>query len=75
MFNVFKFLKSLSPKTQGILYMVSGGVIILHALGAFQQIFSFVLGIGGIALIAYGFTMIDGVRKAKQIMAQLQKKK
>ena len=68
---MLKFYNQLSNNTKGIITMAIGVVLLLHTLGVFTSLLSWVLVVGSLILIAAGFMQSDFY---PQVMKQIEKK-
>lgn len=69
---MLKFYNQLSNNTKGIISMAIGAVLLLHTLGVFTVLLSWVLVIISLALIVSGFMESDFY---EEVMKRINKKR
>ena len=69
MFNIFQ---NMSDKQKGILLIIIGSILFFHTLGIIQTGLNYIIIVGSLIMIIYGFMLIN---VHKKVMAYLQKRK
>ncbi|MBT3455814.1 hypothetical protein HN446_02010 [bacterium] len=60
---------NLSEKPRGFLYIIGGLALLLHTLGWIQVGLNYVIIIGALYAIVYGFFMVDGPKYIKKLLS------
>lgn len=69
---MFTMLQALSDKQKGILLIVIGSILFFHTLGILQAGLNYIIIIGSLLMIIYGFMLVN---IHKKVMAYIQKRK
>ena len=59
---------NLTQQQKGIVWIVAGLILLLHTLGIIERGLYYIIIFGSLAMISYGFILVDGVNKIKALL-------
>lgn len=68
-------LKNIPNTTKGILLVVFGSILTLYAFGFLRDKLDIILIIAGVAMVIYGFMILNGPKKVMELVEQAHSKK
>ena len=69
---MFTMFQNMTDKQKGILLIIIGSVLFFHTLGIIQAGLNYIIIVGSLLMIIYGFMLVN---VHKKVMAYLQKRK
>ena len=69
---MFNPLNNLTQQQKGLLWMVTGLILLLHTLGIIERGVNYIIIFGSLAMIGYGFILFDSITKIKALLKKRQ---
>lgn len=60
--------KGLNETQRGIIWIVSGIVVLLYAFNLFAQSLNFLVILGGVTMVGYGFIKMGGIERFQKMI-------
>ncbi len=69
---MLSYFKNIPTTTKGILLVVFGSLLTLYAFGFLRDKLDIVLIIAGVAMVIYGFMILNGPKKVMSLVEKAQ---